>query len=35
MYGKLLLVRHGQSVYNEENRFDLTQGVDEIFSSSL
>ena len=43
MYGKLILVRHGQSVYNEENRFtgwkdvDLTQkGVDEaIFSSSL
>ena len=36
MYGKLILVRHGQSVYNEENRFtgwkdvDLTQkGIDE------
>ncbi len=41
MYGKLILVRHGQSVYNEENRFtgwkdvDLTQkGVDEAISSA-
>ena len=41
MYGKLILVRHGQSVYNEENRFtgwkdvDLTQkGIDEATSSA-
>jgi len=41
MYGKLILVRHGQSVYNEENRFtgwkdvDLTQkGIDEAISSA-
>ena len=41
MYGKLILVRHGQSIYNEQNRFtgwkdvDLTQkGVDEAVSSS-
>ena len=39
MYGKLILVRHGQSVYNEENRFtgwkdvDLTQkGIDEAIA---
>ncbi len=39
MYGKLILVRHGQSIYNEENRFtgwkdvDLTQkGVDEAIA---
>ena len=39
MYGKLILVRHGQSTYNEENRFtgwkdvDLTQkGVNEAIS---
>jgi len=39
MYGKLILVRHGQSVYNKENRFtgwkdvDLTQkGVDEAIA---
>ena len=41
MYGKLILVRHGQSTYNEENRFtgwkdvDLTQkGVNEAISSA-
>ena len=41
MYGKLILVRHGQSVYNEQNRFtgwkdvDLTQtGIDEAKSSA-
>lgn len=41
MYGKLILVRHGQSVYNEENRFtgwkdvDLTQkGIDEAIASA-
>ena len=40
MYGKLILVRHGQSVYNEQNRFtgwkdvDLTQkGIDEATSA--
>lgn len=39
MYGKLILVRHGQSIYNEENRFtgwkdvDLTQkGIDEAIA---
>ena len=39
MYGKLILVRHGQSVYNEENRFTgwkdvgLTQkGIDEAIA---
>jgi 2,3-bisphosphoglycerate-dependent phosphoglycerate mutase len=43
MYGKLILVRHGQSIYNKENRFtgwkdiDLTQkGTDEaILCASL
>ena len=42
MYGKLILVRHGQSIYNEENRFtgwkdvDLTEkGIFEAKSSSL
>ena len=43
MYGKLILVRHGQSIYNKENRFtgwkdvDLTQkGIDEaILCASL
>ena len=43
MYGKLILVRHGQSIYNEQNRFtgwkdvDLTQkGIDEaILCASL
>ena len=41
MYGKLILVRHGQSTYNEENRFtgwkdvDLTKkGVKEAVSSA-
>ena len=41
MYGKLILVRHGQSVYNEENRFtgwkdvDLTQkGINEAIASA-
>ena len=41
MYGKLILVRHGQSTYNEENRFtgwkdvDLTQkGVNEALNSA-
>ena len=41
MYGTLILIRHGQSIYNEENRFtgwkdvDLTQkGVDEAISSA-
>jgi len=41
MYGKLILVRHGQSTYNEENRFtgwkdvDLTQkGVKEAIRSA-
>ena len=41
MYGKLILIRHGQSVYNEENRFtgwkdvDLTQkGIDEAIASA-
>tara|TARA_Y100001960_G_C14491979_1_gene737193 strand:- start:19 stop:675 length:657 start_codon:yes stop_codon:yes gene_type:complete len=41
MYGKLILVRHGQSTYNEENRFtgwkdvDLTnKGVNEAVSSA-
>ena len=41
MYGRLILVRHGQSTYNEQNRFtgwkdvDLTQkGIDEAKSSS-
>ena len=41
MYGKLILVRHGQSTYNEENRFtggkdvDLTQkGVNEAISAA-
>ena len=41
MYGKLILIRHGQSTYNEENRFtgwrdvDLTQkGVNEALSSA-
>ena len=41
MYGKLILVRHGQSIYNEENRFtgwkdvDLTQkGIDEAIASA-
>ena len=41
MYGKLILVRHGQSIYNEENRFtgwkdvDLTEkGIFEAKSSS-
>ena len=41
MYGKLILVRHGQSTYNEENRFtgwkdvDLTQkGVNEAISAT-
>ncbi|MDC0145132.1 2,3-diphosphoglycerate-dependent phosphoglycerate mutase [bacterium] len=41
MYGKLILVRHGQSTYNEENRFtgwkdvDLTdKGANEAVSSS-
>ncbi len=41
MYGKLILVRHGQSTYNEENRFtgwkdvDLTdKGVNEAISSA-
>ena len=42
MYGRLILVRHGQSTYNEQNRFtgwkdvDLTQkGIDEAKSSSV
>ncbi len=41
MYGKLILVRHGQSTYNEENRFtgwkdvDLTQkGINEAISAA-
>ena len=41
MYGKLILVRHGQSTYNEENRFtgwkdvDLTdKGINEAVSSA-
>ena len=41
MYGRLILVRHGQSIYNEQNRFtgwkdvELTQkGIDEAKSSS-
>jgi len=41
MYGKLILVRHGQSTYNEENRFtgwkdvDLTEkGVAEAINSA-
>ena len=41
MYGRLILIRHGQSVYNKENRFtgwkdvDLTQkGIDEAISSA-
>ncbi len=41
MYGKLILVRHGQSIYNEENRFtgwkdvDLTQkGINEAIASA-
>ena len=41
MYGKLILVRHGQSIYNQENRFtgwkdvDLTdKGVNEAVSSA-
>ena len=41
MYGKLILVRHGQSIYNKENRFtgwkdvDLTEkGIFEAKSSS-
>ena len=41
MYGKLILIRHGQSVYNEQNKFtgwkdvDLTQkGINEAISSS-
>ena len=41
MYGKLILVRHGQSTYNEENRFtgwkdvDLTQkGINEAIASA-
>tara|TARA_B100000614_G_scaffold229787_1_gene222443 strand:+ start:284 stop:946 length:663 start_codon:yes stop_codon:yes gene_type:complete len=41
MFGKLILVRHGQSTYNEENRFtgwkdvDLTQkGVNEAIRSA-
>jgi len=41
MYGKLILVRHGQSIYNKENRFtgwkdvDLTKkGIFEAKSSS-
>ena len=41
MYGKLILIRHGQSVYNEQNRFtgwkdvDLTKkGINEAISSS-
>ena len=41
MYGKLILIRHGQSIYNEENRFtgwkdvDLTKkGIDEAISSA-
>ena len=41
MYGKLILVRHGQSTYNEENRFtgwkdvDLTdKGINEAISSA-
>ena len=41
MYGKLILVRHGQSTYNEENRFtgwkdvDLTdKGVSEAINSA-
>ena len=41
MYGKLILVRHGQSIYNQENRFtgwkdvDLTEkGIFEAKSSS-
>ena len=41
MYGKLILVRHGQSTYNKENRFtgwkdvDLTdKGVNEAVSSA-
>ena len=42
MYGKLILVRHGQSIYNEENRFTgwkdvgLTQkGIDEAIACGL
>ena len=42
MYGRLILVRHGQSTYNKQNRFtgwkdvDLTQkGIDEAKSSSV
>ena len=41
MYSKLILVRHGQSTYNEENRFtgwkdvDLTQkGINEAIASA-
>ena len=41
MYGKLILVRHGQSTYNEENRFtgwkdvDLTdKGINEAVNSA-
>lgn len=41
MYGKLILVRHGQSTYNEENRFtgwkdvDLTnKGINEAINSA-
>ena len=41
MYGKLILVRHGQSTYNEENKFtgwkdvDLTKkGINEAISSA-
>ena len=42
MYGKLILVRHGQSIYNKENRLtgwkdvDLTdKGVNEAVSSAV
>ena len=28
MYGKLILIRHGQSTYNEENRFTGWKDVD-------
>ena len=28
MYGKLILIRHGQSIYNEENRFTGWKDVD-------
>ena len=42
MYGKLILIRHGQSTYNEENRFtgwkdvDLTEkGINEAKNASI